>query len=64
MLSKRFQEDVPLTMFVFPVRRDTALPPEFDEYAVVPAEPLYLPPDAIDANREQWLDEWTRIVIR
>lgn len=64
MLSKRFQEDVPLTMFVFPVRRDAALPREFDEYAVVPAEPLYLPPDAIDANREQWLDEWTRIVIR
>ena len=29
MLSKRFQEDVPLQMFVFPARTDAALPQEF-----------------------------------
>jgi thiamine transport system substrate-binding protein len=64
MLSKRFQEDVPLSMFVFPVSREAALPPEFEKYAVVPERPLELPPEEIEANRERWVDEWTRIVLR
>ena len=64
MLSKRFQEDIPLTMFVFPVSREAALPPEFVKYAVVPEKPLSLPPEDIEANRERWVDEWTRIVLR
>jgi thiamine transport system substrate-binding protein len=64
MLSKRFQEDIPLQMFVFPARPDAALPPEFVKYAVVPAHPLELPPKEIEANRERWVDEWTDIVVR
>jgi thiamine transport system substrate-binding protein len=64
MLSRRFQEDIPLQMFVFPARRDAKLPPEFVKYAVVPAHPLELTPDEIEANREKWVDEWTDIVVR
>jgi thiamine transport system substrate-binding protein len=64
MLSKRFQEDIPLQMFVFPARRDAALPPEFERFAVVPDNPLELPPEEIEENRERWVDEWTDIVIR
>ncbi len=64
MLSRRFQEDVPLSMFVFPVVSDTALPPEFERFAVVPSSPLELPPAEIEANRDRWVDEWTDIVIR
>src|SRR4030095_15022058 len=47
MLSKRFQEAIPLSMFVFPVNRDAALPPEFERYAAVPANPLDLSPAEI-----------------
>jgi thiamine transport system substrate-binding protein len=64
MLSKRFQEDIPLGMFVFPVSREAALPPDFRKYAVVPASPLRLDPETIEANRDEWVDEWTRIVVR
>jgi thiamine transport system substrate-binding protein len=64
MLSKRFQEDIPLSMFVFPVSRDAKLPPVFERFAVVPDAPLELPPEEIEANRERWIDEWTRIVLR
>jgi len=64
MLSERFQEDIPLSMFVFPVNRDAELPSEFERFAVVPDAPLDLPPEEIDANRETWIDEWTRIVLR
>ena len=64
MLSKRFQEDVPLNMFVFPVTRDAQLPAEFEKFAVVPANPLELLPAEIEANRDDWIKEWTDIVIR
>lgn len=64
MLSRRFQEDIPLQMFVFPVNREAKLPPEFERFAVVPPSPLALAPEAIEANRERWVDEWTRIVVR
>ena len=64
MLSKRFQEDIPLQMFVFPARTDVALPPEFVRFAVVPKDPLELPPEEIEANRERWVDQWTDIVVR
>jgi thiamine transport system substrate-binding protein len=64
MLSTRFQEDIPLRMFVFPARRDAALPPEFEQFAVVPEDPLELPPAEIEENRERWVDEWTDIVVR
>ena len=64
MLSKRFQEDVPLQMFVYPVRFDAALPDVFKKFAQVPEQPLGLPPEQIDQNREQWLDAWTKVVLR
>jgi thiamine transport system substrate-binding protein len=64
MLSKRFQDDIPLNMFVFPVSRKASLPPDFARYAVVPESPLTLDPETIDTNRDQWVDEWTRIVVR
>ena len=64
MLSKRFQEDIPLQMFVFPARTDASVPPEFEQFAVVPAHPLELPPREIDQNRESWVDQWTDAVVR
>jgi len=64
MLSTRFQEDVPLNMFVFPVNRNAELPPEFVKFAVVPESPLELPPEEIEANRDDWIREWTDIVVR
>jgi thiamine transport system substrate-binding protein len=64
LLSKRFQEDIPLQMFVFPARTDAALPPEFERFAVVPERPLELPPQEIEQNRESWVDQWTDIVVR
>jgi thiamine transport system substrate-binding protein len=64
MLSKRFQEDIPLQMFVFPARDDVALPPVFEKFADVPTDPGTVAPGAIDAHREQWIDEWTDTVLR
>ncbi|MFA9430891.1 thiamine ABC transporter substrate binding subunit [Egicoccus sp. AB-alg2] len=64
LLSEAFQETLPLTMFVFPVVEDTPLPEVFEQHAVVPDEPLQLDPEEIGAGREEWIDAWTRTVLR
>ncbi len=60
----RRQADIPLRMFVFPARTDVELPPEFVEYTVVPDDPVTMDPATIDANREDWIEQWTRTVLR
>ena len=64
LLSREFQEDIPLRMFVSPVADDAELPPEFVEHAVVPEDPLELPADRIASGREDWVRRWTDIVLR
>lgn len=64
LLSPTFQEDVPLTMFVFPVNEDAELPEVFVEHAVVPDDPLELDPEVIGAEREAWIEAWTATVLR
>jgi thiamine transport system substrate-binding protein len=51
-------------MFVFPVDPLAELPPEFEQFAVVPEKPLALPPARIAANRDRWIKEWTATVLR
>jgi thiamine transport system substrate-binding protein len=62
MLSKEFQEDIPLNMFVFPTNADAALPPEFIEFTTLPQHPQTMDPASIEQNRERWIEEWTQIV--
>lgn len=61
MLGTRFQEDIPLNMFVFPASSDAALPEVFADHAVVAEQPLGLDPQLIDENRERWIREWTEL---
>ena len=64
MLSETFQEDIPLTMFVFPANQQAELPDVFEEYAVLPDDPLEIDPDRIGEHREQWIEQWTATVLR
>jgi thiamine transport system substrate-binding protein len=64
MLSKAFQEDVPNSMYVYPVREGTDLPETFVQFADVATDPLSLPPEEIERNRERWIREWTETVLR
>ena len=63
-LSERFQAGMPLTMFVLPTRRGVPLPPVFRRFAPTITHPLELPAKLIGANRDKWIKEWTRIVLR
>ncbi|HJQ15285.1 MAG TPA: thiamine ABC transporter substrate-binding protein [Anaerolineales bacterium] len=64
MLSKQFQEDVPLQMFVYPVLPEAVLPDEFTKYAQAPKLTAALSPDEIAANRDRWIQAWTDLVLR
>lgn len=63
LVSERFQTELPLTLFVAPARTGVTLPPEFVEFAVVPAAPLSVDPVEIENRRVEWIDEWSRIVL-
>ncbi len=62
LISERFQREVALNLFVFPVNPDVELDPVFTQYATIPVKPLTLAPDVIAANRADWIDRWTEIV--
>lgn len=64
MLDKQFQEDLPLQMFVYPVNPGAALPEAFTKYAQAPEQTAALTPEEIAANRDQWIQAWTDVVMK
>ena len=64
MLSEQFQEEIPSFMFVFPANENAELPDAFAEYAEIPDEPATVAPEAIEENREEWIQAWTETVLR
>jgi thiamine transport system substrate-binding protein len=62
LLSATFQEDIPLTMFVFPANEEAALPQVFVDHATIPERTATVDAAAIDANREEWIEQWTDTV--
>jgi thiamine transport system substrate-binding protein len=64
MLSRKFQEDIPLNMFVYPANREAELPQSFVDWAQVAHESADIDPGIIEANREKWIEEWTDVVLR
>ena len=64
LLSRRFQQDIPLRMFVFPVADDARLPSVFEAFAGQASSPLTLPPERIAQERTAWVERWTDVVLR
>jgi thiamine transport system substrate-binding protein len=58
MLSKPFQEDMPLQMYVYPVIPEASVPEVFVKNAQVPANPASLDPAIIAAKRDAWIKGW------
>lgn len=64
ILSRQFQEDMPLQMFVYPVNPNAVLPEVFVKYAQIPDQPAVLSPEEIASNREIWIQLWTDVVLK
>jgi thiamine transport system substrate-binding protein len=62
LISAKFQADISLNMFVYPVNNDVVLPKVFTDFAVKPERPLVISPSEIDTNRETWLGQWLALV--
>ncbi|MFJ8201318.1 thiamine ABC transporter substrate binding subunit [Streptomyces sp. NPDC096152] len=64
LISKRFQEDMPLNMFVYPVVGGAKVPAEFTQYGPPAKAPETMAPGKIAANRDQWVKSWTSLVLK
>ncbi|MFJ5972289.1 thiamine ABC transporter substrate binding subunit [Streptomyces sp. NPDC093060] len=64
LLSKEFQQDMPLNMFVYPVVQGAAVPADFTKYGPAAKNPEIMAPDKIAANRDQWVKSWTSLVLK
>ncbi|WUK32118.1 thiamine ABC transporter substrate-binding protein [Streptomyces sp. NBC_00370] len=64
LISKKFQEDMPLTMFVNPVVKGAKLPEIYTKFGTTVPKPATVTPDRIAANREQWIQSWSSLVVK
>ncbi|MFD5041407.1 thiamine ABC transporter substrate binding subunit [Streptomyces sp. NPDC058377] len=64
LISKQFQEDMPLNMFVNPVVKDAKLPELFTKFGAVVDKPATVAPEKIAKNREQWVQSWSSLVVK
>ena len=62
LLSDAVQADIPGTMYMYPVSSAVDLPDDWARWAPLADHPYTVPVDEIDANREQWVREWTDLV--
>jgi thiamine transport system substrate-binding protein len=51
-------------MFVFPALTTATLPDEFIDFVELADDPYLLDPAVIEANRNDWTEQWTSLVLR
>lgn len=64
LISREFQSELALNLFVFPSNTEVALPEVFTAHAVIPTSPLSLDAALIQERRSDWIEEWTDRVLR
>lgn len=64
MLDWRFQEDMPLQMFVFPANGEARLPDVFMEHAQMANQPAMIDAGMIAKGRDEWIQAWDKAVLR
>ncbi|MEU9734021.1 thiamine ABC transporter substrate-binding protein [Streptomyces sp. NPDC048002] len=64
LISKRFQEDMPLNMFVYPVVEAASVPAEFTEFGPAAKDPRTMAPEQIAEHRDEWVKSWTSLVLK
>lgn len=64
LLSKEFQEDMPMQMFVFPVLPAAELPEDFITASQLPEAVVSLNSALIAAYRDTWINEWANLMLK
>jgi len=63
ILTEEFQEEIPLTNWMYPVNPRVRLPESFN-FAPRPLTSLSVSAEEIDKNRDLWLKDWARVMSR
>ncbi|TCR18864.1 thiamine ABC transporter substrate-binding protein [Streptomyces sp. BK205] len=64
LLTKEFQQDMPLNMFVYPVVQGAQVPAEFTKYGPQAKDPETMDPAKIAEHRDDWVKSWTSLVLK
>ncbi|WP_327353130.1 thiamine ABC transporter substrate-binding protein [Streptomyces sp. NBC_01304] len=64
LISKKFQDDMPLNMFVNPVAKDAQVPEVFTKFGAQATDLQTMDPKRIADNREKWLKSWQSLVVK
>ncbi|MBL1084996.1 thiamine ABC transporter substrate-binding protein [Streptomyces actinomycinicus] len=64
LVSRQFQEDMPLNMFVYPVVQGAKVPADFTKYGPAAEHPENMAPAEIADHRDQWVKSWTSLVLK
>lgn len=62
LLEPSTQKDIPTQMWVYPARRDIALP-EIFSFAQKPSKTANFAPSTIAANEKRWIQAWGKVVL-
>ncbi len=63
VLSHQIQELIPTSQWMFPANQDADTPEDFQQYAIIPENPVALDLDIVEEHLEEWISEWQRILI-
>ena len=61
--AEEFQQEIPLTQWVFPVNPNVELPESF-EYAATSDTFLTIEPERIEQHYDDWLKAWTELMTQ
>ncbi|PWI15161.1 thiamine ABC transporter substrate-binding protein [Streptomyces sp. Act143] len=64
LLTQQFQDDMPLNMFVYPVRQGAQVPAEFTKFGPQAKDPETMDPAKIADHRDDWVKSWTSLVLK
>lgn len=62
VLSPEIQALIPTSQWMFPVRGDVELPPDFARYAVLPENPVFVSPTYAADRLEEWIVRWQQVL--
>ncbi|MFW6313033.1 MAG: thiamine ABC transporter substrate-binding protein [Spirochaetota bacterium] len=61
LLTEGFQAEIPLSQFMYPARESVVLPDAFEQVEKA-GETVFISVERVDANYEQWLEDWQEVM--
>ncbi|WP_125777916.1 thiamine ABC transporter substrate-binding protein [Antribacter gilvus] len=63
LLSAEVQADVPTSMYMYPADPSVELPEEWTKFAPLAPKPFTADPAEVAEHREEWIEQWTAVVV-